>query len=282
MLTCLLHSLIASEEFPEEWRARITRVVDVSKLSAKFKQYEEQRKLYAEHDIFLGDSRIITRLPKVLGKTFFKTTAKRPIPVNLESRNKPVKVDGKKVKKVKGDDTPNACTPTELAAEIEKAVGSALVHLSPSTNTAIRIGYAGWKPEQIAANAKAVSEVLIEKYVPQKDKNVRSIYLKGSVTVALPVYLADELWLDGEKDVITNEAEEAKALMAGEKANVGKKRKSLESAAEETAPVTKKAKKDGKAKAVAESDDGKLDKEIAERKAKLKKQKAAAKKAVEV
>lgn len=274
------HSLIASEEFPEEWRQRITRVIDVGKLQSKFKQYEEQRKLYAEHDIFLGDSRIITRLPKVLGKTFFKTTAKRPIPVNLESRNK-TKVDGKKVKKTKGDDSPNSCTPAELAAEVEKAVGAALVHLSPSTNTAIRIGYAGWKPEELAANARAVAEVLIEKYVPQKDKNVRSIYIKGSETVALPLYLADELWVDGEKDIVTNEAEEAKAALTAEKANVGKKRKSLDAPVEESAPVAKKAKK-VKAKALPESDDATLDKEIAERKAKLRKQKAAAKKTVDV
>ncbi|KAK9788666.1 putative Ribosomal protein L1p/L10e family-domain-containing protein [Seiridium cardinale] len=271
-------NLIASEEFPDEWRTRITRVIDVGKLSSKFKQYEEQRKLYAEHDIFLGDSRIITRLPKALGKTFYKSTAKRPIPVNLESRNKP-KTDGKKVKKAKGDEV-NSCTPTELAAEVEKAVGAALVHLSPSTNTAIRIGYAGWKPEEIAANAKAVAEVLIEKYVPQKDKNVRSIYIKGPETTALPLYMADELWLDGEKDIVTNDSEEAKAL-TGEKPNIGKKRKSLEAPAEETAPATKKAKK-GKSKALPESDDAHLDKEIAERKAKLKKQKAAAKKAVDV
>ncbi|KAI0158409.1 ribosomal protein L1p/L10e family-domain-containing protein [Pestalotiopsis sp. NC0098] len=271
-------NLVASEEFPEEWRKRVTRVIDVGKLQSKFKQYEEQRKLYAEHDIFLGDSRIINRLPKVLGKTFYKNTTKRPIPVNLESRNKP-KVDGKKVKKTK-DDGPNSCTPAELAAEVEKAVGSALVHLSPSVNTAVRVGYAGWSADKIAANANAVAAALVEKYVPQKDKNVRSMYLKGSETVALPLYMADELWLDGDKDIMTKEAEEAKAL--AEKANVGKKRKSLDAQPEEeAAPASKKAKKT-KTKAIAESDDSHLDKEIAERKAKLKKQKAAAKKAVDV
>lgn len=279
----VLSSLVASEEFPEEWRKRITRVIDVGKLQAKFKQYEEQRKLYAEHDVFLGDARIINRLPKVLGKTFYKTTAKRPIPVNLESRNKP-KVDGKKVKKAKGDNTVNACTPAELAAEVEKAVGAALVHLTPSTNTAVRIGYAGWKAEEIAANARAVADVLVEKYVPQKDKNVRSFYLKGPETVALPIYLADELWVDGEKDILANGSEEAKALAKTEKANIGKKRKSLDGPAEEeAAPAPKKAKKTAaKGKLLPEKDDGKLDKEIADRKTKLKKQKAAAKKAVDV
>jgi ribosome biogenesis protein UTP30 len=274
-------SLVASEEFPEEWRKRITRVIDVGKLQAKFKQYEEQRKLYAEHDVFLGDSRIINRLPKVLGKTFYKTTAKRPIPVNLESRNKPTKVDGKKVKKVKADDTVNACTPAELATEVEKSVGAALVHLAPSTNTAIRIGYAGWKAEEIAANARAVAEVLIEKYVPQKEKNVRGLYLKGPETVALPIYLSAELWVD-EKDIVANGSEEAKALAKTEKANIGKKRKSLDGPAEEeAAPAPKKARKT-RGKLLPESDDSKLDKEIADRKANLRKQKAAAKKAVDV
>ncbi|KAH8681044.1 ribosomal protein L1p/L10e family-domain-containing protein [Xylariales sp. PMI_506] len=270
-------NLIASEEFPELWRKRITRVIDVGKLKAKFSQYDAQRKLYSEHDVFVADVRVINRLPKVLGKTFFKTTAKRPIPVDLETRNKQ-KVDGK-VKRVKSEDTVNSCTPAELAAEVEKAIGSALVHLSPSTNTAIRIGYAGWSPEKIAENATAAAEALVEKYVPQKWKGLRSIYLKGSETVALPVWLTDELW-QSETDIVANGSEEAKA----EKANIGKKRKSIDGGAvEETEPAPKKSKK---AKALPAADNAKLDKaldkEIADRKASLKKQKAAAKKAVDV
>ncbi|KAI0132796.1 ribosomal protein L1p/L10e family-domain-containing protein [Xylariales sp. AK1849] len=273
-------NLIASEAFPEEWRKRITRVIDLGKLKAKFKQYEEQRKLYAEHDVFLGDSRIISRLPKALGKTFYKTTAKRPIPVDLEARK--AKVDGKRVKQAKGENTVNACTPAELAIEVEKAVGAALVHLSPSTNTAIRIGFAGWTAEQLTANATKVSETLVEKYVPQKWNGLRSIYIKGPETVALPVWLTDELWLT-EKDIVANDSEEAKTLTTTERPNIGKKRKSLGGPAEETAPAAKKSKKDSKkAKLLPESDDAKLDKENSERRAKLKKQKVKAKKAVDV
>lgn len=99
--------------------------------------------------------------------------------------------------------------------------------------------------------------------------------------MALPIYLTDELWVDKEKDVVDDESERAKALLAGEKANIGKKRKSLERAVEEVEPVAKKSKK-SKAAKVPESNDDKLDKEIAERKAALKKQKKAAKKAVDV
>lgn len=38
-------NLVASEDFPEEWRKRIDRVIDLTKLTAKYKRYEEQRKL---------------------------------------------------------------------------------------------------------------------------------------------------------------------------------------------------------------------------------------------
>ncbi|OTA59157.1 ribosomal protein L1 [Hypoxylon sp. EC38] len=270
-------NLVASEEFPAEWRKRVTRVIDVSKLKAKFKAYEAQRKLYAEHDVFLGDTRIINRLPSILGKTFYKTTAKRPIPVEIQARVP--KSDGKRVKRTKDADTPNACAPIQLAGEIERAVGAALVNLSPTVNTAIRVGNANWTAEQIAENVNVVAKTLVEKFVPGKWKNVKSIYIKGPETAALPIWLTDELWLD-HKDVVADDSEEAKAILPAEKANIGKKRKSLEGQPEETEPVTKKVKKTKTAK-LPESDDTKLDKEIAERKAALKKQKKAAKKALE-
>ncbi|KAF6829150.1 electron transfer flavoprotein alpha-subunit [Colletotrichum musicola] len=285
-------NIVASDDFPEALRKRITRVVDVGKLKSKWKQYEAQRKLYAEHDIFLADDRIVNRLPKALGKTFYKSTTKRPIPVVLSP--KPVRIDGKRQKaqdKAASASGPSvrAGTPQDIAAEIQKAIGAALVSLTPSTNTAIRIGYAGFTAEQIAENADAVVKALVEKWVPQKWQNVKSIYIKGQETAALPIWLTDELWLE-EKDIVADGSEEAKAIEEKEKANVGKKRKSIEAApaadeAEETdgKPTAKKAKKEKTApKALPESNDDKLDKKIAaERKEKLKKQKAKAKAALD-
>jgi ribosome biogenesis protein UTP30 len=261
-------NIVASEEFPEELRKRITRVVDFGKLKAKYSQYEAQRKLFNEADIFLGDDRIINRLPKVLGKTFYKTTQKRPVPVNLQA--KVTKVDGKRQKRVKTEDTVNAGTPAEIAKEVQKAVNSAFVSLTPSTNTSIKVGYSGWTAQQIADNVDAVVTGMIEKWIPQKWRNMKSIYIKGPETTALPIWLTDELWLD-EKDVIAEEEAKAKS----EKANIGKKRKSLENA-EEVEAAPKKAKKE-----VPEADDNKLDKQISDRKTRLRKQKASAKKAID-
>ncbi|KND92450.1 putative ribosome biogenesis protein C8F11.04 [Tolypocladium ophioglossoides CBS 100239] len=276
-------NIIGSDAFPAALAKRITRVIDFSKLKAKYGQYEAQRKLFAEHDIFVADDRIINRLPKVLGKTFYKTTQKRPIPVVLQAKRP--KVDGKRAKRQKkggedGDEPAvNAATAADMAKEIEKALGSALVSLAPTTNTAVRIGYADWTPEQIAANVDAVVTALVEKWVPQKWRNVKSVYIKGQDTAALPIWLTDELWLD-DKDVIADD-DEAKAK-AAEKANIGKKRKALGdvAAAEEVeSPAPKKKAKRQPKK--PDGDDDKLDVQISERKAKLRKQKAAAKKAIE-
>ncbi|CCF32969.1 hypothetical protein CH063_05247 [Colletotrichum higginsianum] len=281
-------NIVASDEFPAALRKRITRVVDLGKLKSKFKQYEAQRKLFSEHDIFLADDRIVSRLPKALGKTFYKTTAKRPIPVVISAKA-PRGDDGKRAKpQPKTPGTVNAGTPQEIANEIEKAIGAALVSLSPSTNTAIRIGYAGFSADQIADNVNAVVKALVEKWVPQKWQNVKSIYIKGQETAALPVWLTDELWLE-QKDIVADDSEQAKAIK--EKANVGKKRKSIGTAAEEdddageiSKPSAKKAKKAAAKeaqKALPESNDDVLNKQIAERKEKLKKQKAKAKAALD-
>jgi ribosome biogenesis protein UTP30 len=266
-------NIVASEKFPAALRARITRVIDVTKLKAKYKQYEAQRMLFSEHDIFLGDERIINRLPGLLGKTFYKTTAKRPIPVFLQS--KAPKVDGKRAKRQKTEDGINCGTPADIAAEIEKASSAALVNLSPSTNTAIRVGNAGFSANKIAENVDAVVNALVEKWVPQKWKNVRSIYVKGPDTISLPIWLTDELWMD-EKDVIADADEKAGLLKAQEKANIGRKRKSAENQDGEAKklPSSKKAK-------LPESDDTQLDKQIADRKARLRQQKAAAKQLME-
>lgn len=277
-------NIIGSDEFPAALRQRITRVIGLSKLKAKYGQYEAQRKLFAEHDVFVADDRIINRLPKVLGKTFYKTTTKRPIPVVLQAKRP--RVDGKRVKRAgnkaktrasggddDGNDDVNAGSAGDIAKEIEKALGSALVSLAPTTNTAVRVGYAHWPPEHIAENVEAVAEALVARWVPQKWRNVRSIYIKGPRTAALPIWQTDELWL-GEGDVIADD--DAKA--GSEKVNVGKKRKSL--GADENAAADGPALKKNGRTTEPDGDDELLDKQIAEYKAKLKKQKAAAKKAM--
>ena len=258
----------------------------IAKIKAKWTQYEAQRKLYAEHDIFLADDRIVTLLPKLLGKTFYKNTTKRPVPVTLLPPAP--RTEGKRIARAKGDG-PQAATPQQIASEIEKAIKGTLVHLTPSTNTAVKVGYASWDAQKLTKNVEAVAGTMIEKYVPKKWRGVKSMHIKGPTTAALPIWLADELWVD-EADVVDEET--AKKITT---ANVGKKRKAIEAGegeGEKKEGKEKEGKEEGgkekkgkeeegkkeksKKQKLAPSNDDKLDKEIALRRERLKKQKQQA------
>jgi len=257
--------IVASDAFPSELGKRITKVVGIDKIKKKFSQYEAQRKLFAEHDIFLADDRIVTMLPKALGKTFYKSTAKRPVPVSIAAPAP--KTDGKRIARAKGDDKLAAGSPAAIAKEIQKALDSALVHISPSASTAVKIGYATMEPSQLAANVTAVANEIIEKLVTKKWRNVKAIHIKSQNSASLPIWLADELWVD--EDAVLDEEAAAEKERA-EKANVGKKRKAVEN--KEKVEEAKKKQK------TIESNDDNLDKEIKARKESLRKLKAEAKK----
>lgn len=257
--------IVASPGFPKALASRITKVVGIDKIKRKYTQYEAQRKLKSEHDIFLADDRIIVGLPKLLGKTMYKGTSKRPIPVSLSAPAP--RTEGKRIKRAKGEES-GAAQPLAIAKEIEKALEGTSVYLSPTTTTAIKIGYSSWDGQKLAANVEAAANALIEKHVPQQWRNVKGLHIKGEATAALPIWLADELWVD-EKDVLTEE--QAKEVA---QANVGKKRKAVEAVTEE-----KEKKKEilpVKKQKLLESNDDALDKEIALRKEKLNKQKEEA------
>ena len=191
-------------------------MIGISKLQARYKSFESRRLLLAEHDLFLADDRVITSLPRVLGKVFY-TGPKRPIPVKLEGhRSRPDKT--KPTSGVSKDKSQNyirsiASTP-QVAKEIERTISCAQIQLSPSATTAVRVGLANMEPEEVAQNIEAVVAGMVEKFIPKGWRNLRAIHVKGPNTMALPVWVTEELWLE-EGDVLEEEeAKEAKRLAA--------------------------------------------------------------------
>lgn len=208
--------LITEPSFPTALSQNIQRVIGIEKIKSKYSSFESKRQLLGEYDVFLADDRVITYLPTLLGKTFYKSGAKRPIPVTLEGRRQNVDEAGNKRRKLAEGGTKVTkadVQPAELAAEITKALTSALVHLAPSTTTAVKVGTASQEPAQLQANVEAVVDGLVEKFVPQKWRNVRAVHIKGPNTAALPIWLTEELW-----------AEETQVLDQAEQTD-GKKRK---------------------------------------------------------
>jgi ribosome biogenesis protein UTP30 len=196
--------LIAHPTFPLDLAKRIGRVIGLGKLKTKYKSFESRRQLFSEYDVFLADDRIITHLPQVLGKVFYKGGSKRPVPVSLEGKRQSFDEQGNKRRKlseggkkvVKAD-----VNPADVAKEVERTLSSALVHLAPSTTTAVKVGKSSMEAQQIQGNIEAVTAALVDRYVPQKWSNVRAVHIKSPNSIAFPIWMAEELWAD-ENDVL--------------------------------------------------------------------------------
>jgi len=172
--------------------------------------------------------------------------------------------------------------PATLAKEIERAVSAALIHLSPGTQTSVKVGHAGMEAQQIAENVDAVVAGLTKQYISKGWRNVRGLHIKGPRTAALPIWLADELW-ENDKDVLEHEPEETKKVTGGKKKDKKRKRALEQVPADEVELAH--AQGEGKAKKSRKSIDGPSEevKEKAQkdaRKEALKRQKLEARKAV--
>ena len=279
---------IAHPSFSATLSKRITKVISVKKLEAKYRSFESKRQLRDSYDLFLADDRIITYLAKLLGKTFYNTTPKRPIPVSLEvskpKERKNAALPSTKLRKDRSDTTSIAAPPL-LAKAIERTLSTAQINLSPSTTTAVRVGLATHTPEQLAANIEAVMASLAGKLVGWK--NVRAVHVKGPNTMALPIWLAKELWIDEEMVLEDEEAAEAKAKAAQK----GKRKRQLIEGTDkdDVHDEGRKRKMDGekgpadepKPKKVKKSKDDDFSKEMKERREKLRQQKKEAIDAIE-
>ncbi|KAL2014515.1 hypothetical protein VTN00DRAFT_2040 [Thermoascus crustaceus] len=262
--------VVADPSFPTSLSSRINKIIGYSKLKARYQSFESRRQLLAEHDVFLADDRIIMRLVSTLGKVFYKSS-KRPIPIRIAEIEK---VDGKRVKKdpKQKQQTPKdekyaaVASPQIVAKEIEKTLSCAAVQLAPATTAAVRVGAANFTPQQLAENIDAVVKGMTDKFITKGWRNIKAIHIKGPNTMAMPVWLASELWVD-ETDVIEDAAgeDETKAIEGGKN---DKKRKSTGDEDNKKLEASKKSKK---SKTTEEDDE-----DIAARKQKLQQQKAKA------
>ncbi|KAF2450340.1 ribosomal protein L1 [Karstenula rhodostoma CBS 690.94] len=184
-----------SSEFPAALRTKVARVIGVDKLKKKWKSFETKRQLLAEYDVFLVDDRVTKIVAEALGKTFYGTKSKRPIPVRLTAGafvDKSKKDDKKKQENVVG-------TAAGVAKEIEAALSATYVSMSASTNTSIKVGKLSMTPAQLKENIEAVVGAVVEKHIEHKWRNVRGLYIKGPTTKALPIWVHEEMWVGDDK-----------------------------------------------------------------------------------
>ena len=269
---------VADPAVPQPISNRIRRVIDVKKLEKKYHSFESKRLLMESHDLFLADDRIVTYLPKILGKTFYKTTSKRPIPLRLQ----PTKTkDEKKMKAAlpsskTSKETPDLRSiipPLQIAHEIERTLNSTVISLSSTATTSIRVGLSTFTSEQLTSNVERLVATTIDKFVPRKWKGVKSIHIKGPNTMALPIWLADELWQDESQVLDEAEVEQAKIDSLSKK----KKKRLLAANGQTGGSITKRPAEDGddtvERKRRKRDQDHGMSQEMKERREKLRQQK---------
>ncbi|CAH1446149.1 unnamed protein product [Lactuca virosa] len=154
-----LTSQIAKKKIKEDGIS-VTKVIKLSKLKTDYRPFEAKRKLCDSYEMFFADKRVIPLLPKLLGKQFFKKK-KLPLPVDLSHKN--------------------------WKEQIERACSSALLFFSTGTCCVIRVAKVSMERDEIIENVSAAIEGVIE-FIPKKLGGVRSLHLKFSESVALPLY----------------------------------------------------------------------------------------------
>ncbi|KFK35093.1 hypothetical protein AALP_AA5G234500 [Arabis alpina] len=197
---------IKSENIP------ITKVLKLSKLKTDYRPYEAKRKLCDSYDVFFTDRRIVHLLPRLIGKKFF---ARKKIPVAIDLKHKNWK------------------------EQMEKACGSAMFFMRTGTCSVIKVGKLSMTGNEIAENVMATLNGVVE-ILPGKWKYLRSLHLKLSESLALPIYQAVpdlKLKIDafeiGSSVVVKEDKKKGKSSVeavvdgseSGEKSVSGKKKK---------------------------------------------------------
>ena len=169
----------------------VAKVIGFSKLKANFKAHEAKRRLCASYDLFLADDRIVPLLPSLLGKSFFKKK-KHPIPVDLAGPTR------------------------DWAAAIRRATGATYFYRGGGSCNAVRVGRSQQSEAELTANVLAAVEGVVA-LLSGKGKDgarardgwtaIRSLYLKTTGSVALPLFTA----LPGARGTVKAPAEGTEA-----------------------------------------------------------------------
>lgn len=146
--------------------------------------------------MFLADDRILPMLTKALGKSFLKVK-KQPVPISLRRRS-------------------------SLAAQIDRARKNAFLCGSNGDCWVIKLANTKMTEDEVVENLVTGLPAVVNK-IPRKWKNVKSINIKTSDSIALPVYSnVGDIPLPSPSEEREDAVDEAMAQTHGKKAHGSK------------------------------------------------------------
>ncbi|KAJ3683119.1 hypothetical protein LUZ60_013346 [Juncus effusus] len=160
---------------------KFSLVLTLSELKSLYPSPESKQELASSHDLFFTDKRIVSWLPRILGDPFYgkKKKNKEPIVINFANPSWHNKV-----------------------SEILK---STKFEMKGGHCNGIKVAMLKMERKEILGNVEMAVQKAVE-CVPKKWRNVRSIHLKSTESVALPLYESKEEE-DGNGDVHLEEKE---------------------------------------------------------------------------
>ncbi|CAK9803865.1 Ribosomal L1 domain-containing protein CG13096 [Anthophora plagiata] len=140
---------------------RIKSVIPMNQVKTEYDQYELKRKLVGSYDYFLVDGKIAGHLSHLLGKEFYRKR-KLPTPIRMQSK--------------------------DLKSEVEYALRKTVMQMHSFGDThIIQIGHTSMEKDEILENILATCNYL-SKHYPGGWANIRSVRLKTTTSLSLPIY----------------------------------------------------------------------------------------------
>jgi len=139
----------------------VDKVMGISKLRKRYKQFDDKKQLCAQYDVFLADEAVQPMLPQLTGKVFF-SSKKMPIPIDMRTK-------------------------TKLLSSIEAARNSTVFYAGAGACSAVKAAHTELDASQIVENILQVVDGVVA-VTSKKWDNIRSIHIKTHDSIALPVY----------------------------------------------------------------------------------------------
>jgi len=203
----------------------IKKILGLQSLRTKHKSFTQRRQLLDRFDVFFADDRILPMLTKALGGKFFEKK-KQPIPVRLTRKE-------------------------ALPFAVQKCLSSTFMYLSGGTCVTVKAGNTMMPPAKLLSNIQSICSDVPTK-VPRKWSNIRSISIKTSASVALPIYnkTPEEL-----EEIMKLAKEEEKQIVKDETTGDDKGKKKRKMAAAANSDLAKALKKQKAAEAKEEAEE---------------------------
>ncbi|KAI8331164.1 ribosomal protein L1/ribosomal biogenesis protein [Chlamydoabsidia padenii] len=137
----------------------IHKVIGISKFRKQHGSKEAQQQLLDQYDVFMADQRLVKVLRQTLGKDFYKRTT--PLLINMKE--------------------------TDIQKQVIHSIHSTYMNFRKGDCHSIKIAIAGQTPKQAYENIINAIDTIIAN-LPGGVDNLRSLFIKTSDSISLPIY----------------------------------------------------------------------------------------------